>query len=50
MTSFEPFFCIWAYWSLIESLTQFDEIFGNFLDLSMFRILSITFVTNLRLT
>jgi len=50
MTSFGLFFRIWAYWSLIESLTQFDEIFGNFPNLSMFRILSITFATGLKLT
>jgi len=31
-------------------LTQFDKIFGNFLDLSMFCILSITFSTDLGLT
>jgi len=47
---FLTIFCIWVYWSLIESLTQFDEIFGNFLDLSMFCILSITFSTDLGLT
>jgi len=47
---FWTFYCIWAYWSLIESLTQFDEIFWNFPNLSMFRILSITFATDLRLT
>jgi len=39
MTSFGPFYCIWAYCSLIESLTQFYSIFGNFPDLNMFRIL-----------
>jgi len=50
MISFGPFFCILAYWFVIESLTQFDEIFGNFLDLSMFRILLINFATDLGLT
>jgi len=50
MTSFGPFLCIWAHWSLIESLTQFDEIFRKFSNLSMFHILSITFATNLILT
>jgi len=49
ITSFGPFYCIWAYWSLIESLTQFDEIFRKFPNMSMFRILSITFATDLRL-
>jgi len=50
MTSFGPFYYIWAYWSLIESLTKFDEIFGKLLDLSMFRILYIIFATHLVLT
>jgi len=50
MTTFGPIYCIWAYWTLIESLTQFDKIFGMFPNLSMFRILSITFATDLRLT
>jgi len=50
MTSFGPFFGIWAYCSLIESLTQFDENFGKFSDLIMFRILPITFATDLGLT
>jgi len=50
MTTFGPFYYIWTYWSLIESLTQCDEIFGNFLDFSMFRILSITFATDLQIT
>jgi len=44
MTSFGHFFfCIWVYWTLIESLTQFDEIFKKISDLCMLRILLITF-------
>jgi len=50
MTSFGPFYCIWAYWSLIQSLTQFDEILRNFPNLIMFRILSIIFAKDLKLT
>jgi len=50
MTSFGPFYCIWAYWSSIESLTQFDEIFRNFPYLSVFCILSITLAKDLELT
>jgi len=29
MTTFGPFYCIWAYWSLIENLTQFLKIFQS---------------------
>jgi len=50
LTNFGSFYCIWPHWSLIESLTQFDEIFRKFLNFSIFRILSITFATDLRLT
>jgi len=46
----EHFFYIRAKWPSIESLIQFEEIFRNFPNLKMFRILFITFSTNLRLT
>jgi len=44
------FLCIWANWTLIESLIQFDEIFENFPNFNMFHNLFIIFATDLGLT